>query len=252
VADKYRLWAFLQEHGVGLTWDGGTGFTPSVPKYDLYPLDYLGYARDELVRQQAAGEPKTNARHTINCVAHLKRAIDCQLDLFYEGYGLLRHVRERNLGFDRKLTFVRAAIGLHSDALRRLAQLRNAMEHDFSLPSVADLEAHSDLVSLFVAMLQQAISFASWFEGDYVTNQDSPHGAFLSVDYDRELPLIGLEWGIDRKENELKADINRPELFAYFFRVNYLLYHKRLFGREESVIGMLEPGSIDVSGTGDM
>jgi hypothetical protein len=64
------------------------------------------------------------------------------------------------------------AIGLHSDALRRLAQLRNAMEHDFSLPSVADLEAHSDLVSLFVAMLQQAISFTSWFEGEYVTNQD--------------------------------------------------------------------------------
>jgi hypothetical protein len=64
--------------------------------------------------------------------------------------------------------------------------------------------------------------------------------------------LIRLKWGIDRKENELTADINTPELFAYLFRVNYLLYHKRLFGREESVIGMLEPGSIQISGTGEV
>jgi hypothetical protein len=249
MSDQYQLWTFLQRHGLSLHWGGGGGLTPPVPKYDLYPLDYLTFARDELLRQQKASDPAVAARHTINCVGHLKRAIDCQLDLFFAAYRLLSHIRDRNLGFDRKLGFVRSAIGLHSDALRRLARLRNEMEHDFSLPSLADLEAHSDLVSLFVAMLQQAIGFSNWFEAEYFASFAAPHGACLTVHFEEEEPLIRVQWGIDRDEQHVEAGIDRPDLFAYLFRVNYLLYHKRLFGREEVVIGMLEPGGAPPAGS---
>ena len=73
----------------------GSESPPALPKFELYPRDYLLFAEQELDNCQIGTEESTRERHLINCVSTLKRAIDCELDIFLEAFCLLSTFRKK-------------------------------------------------------------------------------------------------------------------------------------------------------------
>src|SRR4051812_38900668 len=101
--DVQTIQRVLVERLAYLRTEGGTGpgGLNEPPEFNLFARDYLEYAEGEL------RSPTGLSR--LNCVSHLKRAMDCQLETFLHYFGLRELFRKRNLGFDRKLEFLKAA-----------------------------------------------------------------------------------------------------------------------------------------------
>jgi len=106
------------------------------------PFDYLEFAEDELERDTPAAR--------INCVGHLKRAIECELDTLF---GVL-HLSKYAPNLPKKLEFI-AAIGIVSPrSLTKLNKMRNRMEHEYAIPEFQELDIYFDLASSFIHTLE--------------------------------------------------------------------------------------------------
>lgn len=119
---------------------GGRGLSLDFPKFDYGPFDYLEFAERALVGRAA------NRR--IDCVTHLKRAIECQLDLLFHVMGIRLSRTERNVPF--KLSLVERMGIVRSSSLARLNTIRNKAEHEFRKPNVRNLQVYFDLAYAFV------------------------------------------------------------------------------------------------------
>jgi len=138
------------------------------PGYKLMPYDYLEYARAELDLNTVSSK--------INCVAHLKRAVECELDTILYLLGL----RAPKRNFPAKMEFVRAAGLLSNRSLETLNRYRNKAEHDYDAPDGADLDLYFDLAETFVLAL----------EGYIFMLKESPGIALGFHDY--SVPYIGV------------------------------------------------------------
>ena len=70
-----QLKSFIKDNisyfeGIGGAWD-----IVEAPIFELYARDYLKFAQEELEKKTVVS--------LINCVSHLKRATDCQIDTFF-------------------------------------------------------------------------------------------------------------------------------------------------------------------------
>lgn len=86
--------------------------------------EYLAYAESEFATR--------STQATINCVGHLKRAVDSQIENFLAHYGLHEFARSNNLSVRSKLEFLEKTPGR---ALRRFNAVRNRIEHEFERPN---------------------------------------------------------------------------------------------------------------------
>lgn len=210
-----RLRKFLLDHLESLSPIGGTGSAPSLPKFDLYPQDYLAFAENEL---NSFALNADDPGYLINCVTHLKRAADCQLDMFLHAFNLYRVFRNRNLKFDKKLDFLESAAVFSSRSLRRLNAVRNRIEHDFASPKVDDIEAYYDVVTSMVAVLQRVIASSIFFEQDFaISGPNGKEVGSFSIEYDFKKVRINASWRIlgERQEVYSKVDGSIGE-FAFF------------------------------------
>lgn len=118
-----KLHDFLFQYIDELTPCGGGGDLPDLPVFDLYAVDYLDFAQEELEKNTSAS--------LINCVSHLKRAMDCQLDTFLFVYNLYNFTKKKNLKFEKKIDFLNNLGVFNSRVLVRLNTIRNRMEHKY-------------------------------------------------------------------------------------------------------------------------
>lgn len=203
-----------------MTRDGGSSQSPNLPEFDLYARDFLGFAEAEL--NEYIKEKKPAA--LINCISHLKRAAECQTDIFLHVFSLYKLFIKRNLGFDRKLEFLNAAGVFSTRTLRRLNTLRNKVEHTYELPKVNDIEAYFDVVTAFVAVLESAI-LAFWGREYGIGEEDEKgiHNKSFSIEYDFEGPSIQVEWGPTKEKIGFCQDCEDIVAFARAFRLFALL-----------------------------
>lgn len=185
--------------------------------FELSPRDYLRFAEDEL--------EKGTTVSLINGVAHLKRALDCQLDIFLNTFNLWNLFKKRNLKIKNKLEFIGAIGYLNSKSLIRLNTIRNKMEHDYAIPNVQDIEVYFDLVTALVHLLELGSFMGSSIEFD-CEDEDASWSSF-EVEYKRETPEIFIAY---TKHGESRKDVNWSvkavddiESFAYCFRVMRIL-----------------------------
>ena len=139
-----------------LVYSGGAGGGCEPVQFDLYPRDYLAYAEASLEEQS------TESR--VRCVGHLKRAVDCQIALFFCCLGLEDYFKGKRLNFHRRLEFIKA-LGLVSPrSISRLNSIRNRVEHEFVDPKDADLLLYFDLCQCFVN------AFDGWCESSFIAH----------------------------------------------------------------------------------
>lgn len=138
-SEKYqRVVEFLARNLDHLIHQGGMGGALDFPEFDMMPFDYLEFAEQELAHSSAASR--------INCVGHLKRAVECELDTLVRILGVAKEVSS----FPKKLDFTSACGVISPRSLAKLNKIRNRMEHEYAVPDIDELEVYFDLASGFV------------------------------------------------------------------------------------------------------
>ncbi|MBC3898238.1 hypothetical protein GH811_01235 [Acetobacterium malicum] len=120
---------------------------------DVMPNDFLIYAEDEL--------ELLTKKSKINTISHLKRALDCQIDIFLESLHLKKIFDKNNLKFEQKTKFL-ADIGILSvTSINKLNLIRNKIEHEYIDPDIKDLQAYHDIVWFVIEILEAKLLLIS-------------------------------------------------------------------------------------------
>ena len=222
-----------------------TDFYGTYPNTLFSPRDYLDYAEDELKQID------NGVDHLINCIGHLKRAIDAQIDIFFNVLGVNTIFQKRNLKFDKKLEFLKQMDLVSPSTLSRFNRIRNQIEHEHNLPLDLDMEVFFDLSTAFIISLELTIVLLTTSEltfdirrygkrlvlvGDVYEQENEGkdefeiiEGAFFKISHKFPTPEIVVSWNLNSQEQNLRAKITNVSTesdvaeFAYFLRVFVLL-----------------------------
>jgi hypothetical protein len=231
---------FLLKHLEDFEPEGGSGGQPNLPDFELYAFDYLDFAEKRLNNIE---KYRDDTDELINCVAHLKRAVDCQLDTFFHSIRLYKTISDRNLKFETKLEFLKGIGVFSSRSLGRLNTLRNKMEHHYEVPKISDIELYYDLVSAFISVLQGLIfTLTHNRHTDYSIEISEKETGYFSTEYDDEKLEVIIEWTLpkDKEKTVLTANISELDDFIYFFKVHLILTQLEAFATWEHIYNRIK------------
>lgn len=186
------------------------------PAFETFPREYLSYAEAELDQ----GTPASR----INCVSHLKRALECQIDIFLNAWCLRDYARKQRMQLHAKLEFLKALGLLNARSVTRLNLIRNKVEHDYAKPSIADLDVYYDLVAALIAGLERATVGADTVEvvvsdGDFNIGYAEAEPRIIAT-LSKRSDVIG-RW---REHEKLEISLaDDKEHFIQCFRILFLL-----------------------------
>lgn len=214
--------AFFEEHACELVGLGGSGSSPKLPEFELLPRDFIEFAERDL---KAGGSTYS----LVNATSNLKRAIDCQLDYILVVLNLDKLYREKRLGVDRKLGFLKKAGIFRSRSIEKLNVFRNRLEHHYEVPDIEDVEVYFDLVSAFVNVVEATIPALGWSASQEMRLED---GGIVSTEFEFEGPAVEVNFrhGADAVKQVYRVDISTsPDVvaaldsFSFLLRVHLLL-----------------------------
>jgi len=228
------LKALIQEYIEYFDYDAASGANLDFPNFELLPHSFLEFADKELSQKEVK-------QHLINCVTHLKRAAECQIDTFLYVCNLYKIVTKNNLGFDAKLKFLKDARVFNSRTLSRFNTIRNKIEHDYAMPQIEDIEVYHDLVSALIEVIEGTMFvLAHGAEiGFSIEKQDERIGYF-KMSYQFEEPSIKVEYRLKEEQTTLIATFSKErEDFIFFLRVLILLNKSTCLMNSEWVLNEL-------------
>lgn len=125
--------------------DASRGSDISIPIYDISSEEFLDFAENAIASETKEG--------IVNAVSNLKRALDCEMDMFFESINIKRIFDKKNLKFEKKTQFL-ANIGLFPiQTINKLNFMRNKLEHEYKIPAIYDLHTYYELVWSIVKIL---------------------------------------------------------------------------------------------------
>lgn len=208
------------------------------PTFELMPFDYLEYAERELENRSKVSR--------INCVSHLKRAMECELDTFLHVLNLSSKVRPSN--FPTKLDWVGSMGVFNSRSLRKLNIIRNKVEHEYSIPDIDDLEIYFELVNAFIhtlegyAFILAAHAEMEWFPKEeqlYPSLKPETFRKFI-IKYSFQEPLISYRIYVGDNEQELVFQPDKKDDFLFAVRAFFLLCRATALVSDDYVVKELE------------
>ncbi|HDR8171058.1 TPA: hypothetical protein QC096_002228 [Bacillus thuringiensis] len=227
------LKTFLIENIHYLEPEGSSGTFPTHPEFDLYPRDFLKFAKTEL---NFLKEKKENLIHIINCLSHLKRAVDCQFDLFLYHLNLYELIKEKNLKFDKKLNFLKDIGIFESTSISRLNSIRNKMEHHYKIPDIVEIEVYFDLVNAFISIIESNLTLFLINHEVQIGSTNEEKFNFFNLEYvfDKDPKIIFEVKHLDEmKDFSVSVDASEQSEFAYYLRALFTMlkldYMKRDF-----------------------
>jgi len=166
------------------------------------PIDYLTFARRDLV--------EGDTRALINALGNIKRAIECQLDVFLEMYGLLKLSMIEKWSFPKKIDIVRKIGVVAPSVLRLINAKRNKMEHYHERPKREEVVEFLDVAELFMESFKQRthrIELLLDYENDYAIQLDTNRN---QISIYENAKLIGKHGGIEFLKSGNKDQILIP------------------------------------------
>lgn len=125
--------------------DASSGSDIIIPIYDISSEEFLDFAENAMASGTKEG--------IVNAISNLKRAIDCEMDMFFECINIKRIFDKKNLKFEKKTQFL-ASIGLFPiQTINKLNMMRNKLEHEYKTPEIFDLHTYYELVWSVVKIL---------------------------------------------------------------------------------------------------
>ena len=138
--------------------DGGMGTCLDIPKYEVMPKEFLRFAESDLLDKTKKGK--------VGVLANLKRAIDCQLDIFFEILNLQNIFCGKNLKFEQKTNFI-ADIGIENGKIKSIEKVlpNGKTTIDASgltvTPGFIDSHSHSDRNVVTFGVCERLVSCCS-------------------------------------------------------------------------------------------
>lgn len=241
---------FLLNNFSKFRYDYSSGSSLEFPEYDLTARDYLQFAEYELLKMKNHSN-KLEHIHLINCVSHLKRAVDCQLDTCLYILRLFDLCKKKNLGLNSKLDFFKQAGVFSSFSLDRFNKVRNKMEHEYNIPEIEDIEAYFDLVSAFVSVLESMIMCLKIASEISLTHEELDKKTITSFDiYYNFMNTPEISYRISKNEKIYDAPMSEHtyeeafvtvtpkeiEEFPYFLKVLLLLARQDSFVNDKYIL----------------
>lgn len=213
-------------------------FSRAFPNFDLWPHDYIGFAEEEL---RGIKEGSDNTRLKINTILHLKRALNCQLDVLFCVFSLEKYISRKNLGLNKKLEFVSDLGLIRSRVIKSFSKVRNRVEHDYKIPEIVDVEVYFDLILSLVINIERVVyssGYKSYFKTESMTNNKSLNLAFKRGD----IPSFKLTIeGSNKKEVSYEVSIrDNLEDFSFLFKVFLFFEGEKSILTKTQVLNELE------------
>ena len=117
--------------------DAMSGGNIDIPIYDITAEQFLEFAKNAI-----SSETKESI---VNAVSNLKRAIDCEMDLFFESMNIKRIFDKNNLKFEIKSKFFLDAGLLPTHSINKINTIRNKLEHEYQMPQISDVRTYYEL-----------------------------------------------------------------------------------------------------------
>ncbi len=188
------------------------------PEFELLPRDYLKYAESSL--------DKKDPESLINATSHLKRALDCQIDIFLNSFNLYDLVSSRNLSVEKKVEFISSVCLFPTRSLNRLNKIRNKMEHEYQVPEIEDLNVYFDLITAFIMFVEPLSNYPSMLSICYSEDEEEyGYASYLRMEYEENKPTFNCilkngETTLDEWKINAEEDI---AIFAYYLKSFFCL-----------------------------
>ncbi len=227
-----QLRAFVLEHrDRWFVAVGGLGSPPARPG-GINAHQYLRFAERALVALAEQPQEDERQQRAIECITHLKRAVECQADALIEHLGLTPASTKENWKVPKKLDFVRRTGVFEGRALRRLNKRRNEVEHDFTAPDIDYLDAYYDLVLAFAHVVETAMMGGFGRDLDMQAGHEfAPGTHYLRLTYDSAALEISAEWFEHSMTNKRERLVCRAADFDDYVDLLRLMY---VLGRTDS------------------
>lgn len=125
--------------------DVSSGSDINIPIYDISSEEFLDFAENAIASETKEG--------IVNAISNLKRALDCEMDKFFESINVKRIFDKKNLKFEKKSQFL-ADIGVFPiQTINKLNFMRNKLEHEYKTPEIDDLYTYYELVWSVIRIL---------------------------------------------------------------------------------------------------
>lgn len=229
-----KFFDFLKKNISNLSNASGSGTHPLLPDFEILPREYLEFASQELDLNTTVSR--------INCIAHLKHAMDCQVDILIYSFDLQKKVTKERWGFPKKIEFLED-IGIYRGrSLKKLNLIRNKMEHDYNKPDVEELDIYFDLVSSFIHVLEGFL-FTVWMNCEqefslYPTS--SEFHCYFTIELKREERKISTSWEVNDTTENIECFSTDFEEFKFYLKCLILMIKKDSIFSDEYIISELE------------
>ena len=148
-----------------------------MPLNSTKPIDYLNFARRDLVER--------DARALVNALSNIKRAVECQLDVLLEMFGLLKLSMKEKWSFPKKIEIIRKIGIVAPSILRLINSQRNKMEHRYEKPRKKEVAEFLDIAELFIELFKSKthrVELLIDYENDYAVLMDTDQNRILIYD----------------------------------------------------------------------
>jgi hypothetical protein len=112
----------------------------------LKPFEYLDFARRDII--------KGDVRALVNALSNIKRAIDCQLDVILEMYGLLKLSINKKWPFPKKIETIQKIGVVSPNILNLINSRRIQLEHRHRKPEKDEVAEFLDIAELFIELFR--------------------------------------------------------------------------------------------------
>jgi hypothetical protein len=180
-----------------MEFEAGAGSTSplTLPK-GIGPQMYFEFAVADLQNEKSQ-------RSCVNALSNAKRALHLQVDIIAQAFGIETAIPGKRLSFTQKLEFCTRCGVVGPHILQKLNRVRNAMEHEYYIPSREEVEDLVDVAELFLAATDRFIDhFPCYIE--LSSKKDEELAGVTSKDIQLTLePGTGL---VEINLQQLKAD----------------------------------------------
>lgn len=216
-----------------------TGLNFNFPNFELTPLEFIMFTEQEKQDQ--------SLRSLLNCVGHLKRAVDCQLDIFLHVCNLYDYTLDKGISVRKKLEFMGDIGVFNSELVNKLISIRNKMEHYYQKPQITDIEVYYELVTAMTAVIQATITSLGYCGKRLdIVCRDAINGEVnggFSIEYNAENMKFIASWKSGGLTNTLSASIKdkkEREDFTYLFRVLILMNQWLVYPGNKYIVSKLK------------
>lgn len=180
-----------------------SGSSINIPIYDISPEEFLDFAESAIASGTKEG--------IVNAVSNLKRALDCEMDMFFECINLKRIFDKKNLKFEKKTQFL-ASIGLFPiQTVNKLNLMRNKLEHEYKTPEIYDLHTYYELIWSVVKILDLYIELLYAKDEISLIHRIENNDYYFTMKYDIDECAFVFEimdWTKGREREQKRLDVS--------------------------------------------